>query len=197
MKKFALPLTGLVIIVVAVVTFLSLRDGGPADTPPLRGAVAKFKLAENRSMAPGTAWLDGEGAEQRMADYRGKVVLVNYWATWCAPCIREMPSLARLQKQLPAQDFALVAISVDLEGRKVAEPFLQENNLDALGLHLDNRGTVARAMGVTVMPTTILYDRDGREVGRLAGAAEWDSSDAVALIRFVIDRKPGGSHAKP
>lgn len=192
MKKFALPLIGLVIALVAAAAYLTLRDSGPADKPPVRGAVAKFVLAEKSAMAPETAWRTGDGGEQRMADYRGKVVLVNYWATWCAPCIREMPSLARLRKQLAAEDFALVAISVDLEGRKVAEPFLQQNDLTTLGLYLDNRGTVARAMGVTVMPTTILYDRDGREVGRLAGAAEWDSADAMALIRFVIGRKPAG-----
>lgn len=191
MKKLALPLIGLVIVAVAIASYLFMETT-PADLPPVRGAVQKFVLAEKPVLVPSTAWRDGEGAERRMEDYRGKVVLVNYWATWCAPCIREMPSLARLQKELPATDFALVAISVDLEGRKVAEPFLQENDLMALGLHLDNRGMVARAMGVSVMPTTILYGRDGREVGRLSGAAEWDSADALALIRFVIDRKPAG-----
>lgn len=159
---------------------------------PVRGAVGKFVPAEKPASAPATAWKDRDGADRRMSDYRGKVVLVNYWATWCAPCVKEMPSLARLQGLLPASDFALLAINVDLEGQKVAEPFLAQNDLGVLGLHLDNRGTVARAMGVTVMPTTILYDREGREVGRLAGAAEWDSDDAVALIRHVIDRKPPG-----
>ena len=192
MNRLTSLLISLVVALVAAGAYVILRDSGPADAPPVRGAVAKFVLTEKPAMAPTTPWRDGEGAEQRMDNYRGKVVLVNYWATWCAPCIREMPSLARLQKLLSAEDFALVAISVDLEGRKVAEPFLQQNDLTVLGLHLDNRGTVARAMGVTVMPTTILYDRGGREVGRLAGAAEWDSGDAMALIRFVIDRKSGG-----
>lgn len=191
MKKLALPLTGLVVVLAAIAGYL-LTDTTSADRPPVRGAVEKFVLAEKATAAPQAAWRDGEGAERRLADYRGKVVLVNYWATWCAPCIREMPSLARLQKALPPTEFALVAISVDLEGRKVAEPFLQENDLMALGLHLDNRGTVARAMGVSVMPTSILYDQDGQEVGRLAGAAEWDSADALALIRYVINRKPAG-----
>jgi thiol-disulfide isomerase/thioredoxin len=191
MKKLVLPLIGLVVVLAAIAGYL-LMDNTSADRPPVRGAVEKFVLAEKAPAAPLTPWRDGDGAEQRLADYRGKVVLVNYWATWCAPCIREMPSLARLQKALPSSEFALVAISVDLEGRKVAEPFLQENDLTALGLHLDNRGTVARAMGVSVMPTSILYDRDGREVGRLSGAAEWDSADALALIRFVINRKPAG-----
>ena len=156
MNRLAPPLIALVIALVAAGAYVTLRDSGPADSPPVRGAVAKFVLTDKPAMAPATPWRDGEGAEQRMDDYRGKVVLVNYWATWCAPCIHEMPSLARLQKFLPVVDFARVAISVDLEGRKVAEPFLRQNDLIALGLHLDHRGAVARAMGVTVMPTTIL-----------------------------------------
>jgi len=189
MRKW-LPISVGLVAALAIAAGLLWRDDGKTSLP-VRGAMAKFVPAEKPQSAPDTAWRDGDGAERRMADYRGRVVLVNFWATWCAPCIREMPALARLQAELPVAEFALFAISVDLEGRKVAEPFLQQNNLATLGLHLDNRGSVARAMGVTVMPTSILYDRDGREVGRLAGAAEWDSADALALIRFVMDRGAG------
>jgi thiol-disulfide isomerase/thioredoxin len=122
-----------------------------------------------------------------LADFRGRIVLVNLWATWCEPCIREMPSLDRLRAALPGEDLAIVLVSQDRGGDKVVAPFLDKLGL-AIKTYLDPKSTVGHAFEVRGLPTSILIDRDGRELGRVEGALEWDGAPAQALLRWYVAR---------
>ena len=155
--------------------------------PPLSGDMRTFDLSLPPSQAPDISFSDLSGNILGLADFRGQVVLVNYWATWCAPCLRELPSLVRLKEKLSDAEFRLLAISIDREGSEKVAPFLADNELDGLPTYLDPSGRSAVALSVPGMPTTILIDRQGREVGRYTGATEWDEADAVALIRYYLD----------
>jgi thiol-disulfide isomerase/thioredoxin len=131
-------------------------------------------------------FVDGSGAARTLADFRGKVVLLNLWATWCAPCREEMPSLDRLQADLGSDKFEVVALAVDRTGADAARKFLDEIGVKSLKLYADpttRSGSALRAVG---MPTTILIDAEGREIGRLPGPAEWDSEAAKALVREAL-----------
>ncbi|TAD87521.1 MAG: TlpA family protein disulfide reductase [Alphaproteobacteria bacterium] len=125
-----------------------------------------------------------DGTEVRWSTFTGRVVVLNLWATWCAPCVKEMPALLRLSRAL-GRDALVLPLSQDRAGLSVVEPFYTSRGLTDLGVWLDPRSRVARALGVRGLPTTLLIDRQGREVARLEGAAEWDSPAAIAAIRAV------------
>lgn len=129
----------------------------------------------------------GDGGTVPLSAFRGRVVLMNFWATWCAPCVREMPSLARLHERLRGEDFTVIAVSEDRGGPQAVEPFVRRHGLAGLPIFYDARMTASRALGIAGIPTTLLIDRDGREVGRIQAAAEWGSPEAVALVRREIE----------
>jgi thiol-disulfide isomerase/thioredoxin len=136
---------------------------------------------------PALAFVDGEGAPKTLADFKGRVVLLNIWATWCVPCRAEMSALDRLQAKLGGPDFQVVALSIDRKGLDVVKPFYAELGLGSLGIYLDRSGSAAHALDTVGVPTTLLIDRDGRELGRKLGPAAWDEPDAVALIQRAIE----------
>jgi thiol-disulfide isomerase/thioredoxin len=136
---------------------------------------------------PALAFVDGEGAPKTLADFKGRVVLLNIWATWCVPCRAEMSALDRLQAKLGGPDFQVVALSIDRKGLDVVKPFYAELGLGSLGIYLDHSGSAAHALDTLGVPTTLLIDRDGRELGRKLGPAAWDEPDAVALIQHAIE----------
>ena len=114
--------------------------------------------------------------------------MLNLWATWCAPCVREMPALDRLQAALGGPHFEVVALSIDRNGRAAVEPFFARYALTNLRMYLDPESVVARTLGVSSLPVSLLLGPDGGMLGRIDGAAEWDSGEAEALVRFYIDR---------
>ena len=184
----------IVVIVIAVAALLLFQPdggGGSAGGPPITGEVQKFIPANARRLGPDVEWTNGNGDARRLGDFSGKVVMVNFWASWCRPCLRELPSIDRLQAAMAGDDFTVVAINIDQGGLRVAEPFARQLNLSSLSLYLDPRSIVSRAMGVQGMPTTVLYDRKGRELGRLEGIAEWDTPEAQALLQYYIDETRG------
>ena len=134
--------------------------------------------------APPVSFADQSGKTVTLADFRGRMVLINLWATWCAPCIHEMPSLARLQAQLGG--LTILAISEDRRGAEVVEPFVHKLGLGGLAIYLDAKSEVGHAFAVEGLPTSILVDRDGRILGELQGAADWDSPDMVKLIEGYL-----------
>lgn len=155
------------------------------------GAVAErpagLMLHEQPRPLPEVAFEGRMGTTFRVADFRGKVVLLNLWATWCAPCRREMPTLDRLQAMLGGPAFEVVALSVDREGTPAVAAFYEELGLEALAIYVDSSTRAMRRLGALGLPTTLLLDRDGNEVGRLLGPAEWDSPGMVAFIRDYLE----------
>jgi len=160
----------------------SLVAGGAVAGPP-----AGFMLHEQPRPLPQVSFEGPTGTSFRLADFRGKVVLLNLWATWCAPCRREMPTLDRLQALLDGPAFEVVALSVDREGTPAVAAFYEELGLDALTIYVDSSTRAMRALGALGLPTTLLLDRDGNEIGRLLGPAEWDSPGMVAFLRDYLE----------
>ena len=135
------------------------------------------------------AFATGDGESGSLADYRGKVVLVNIWATWCPPCREEMPTLDRLQAELGGPDFLVMPLSIDTGGVEVVQKFYDEIGISQLGIYLDESMQAMRELGAVGLPTTLLIDREGREIGRLVGPAEWDAPEMIEFLRQAIERK--------
>ncbi|MGB8274005.1 MAG: TlpA disulfide reductase family protein [Alphaproteobacteria bacterium] len=129
---------------------------------------------------------DAAGQPAGLDAYRGKVVLVNFWATWCGPCVEELPALSRLQARLSGPDFTVIAVSGDRTGPEAVTPFLGQHGITGLPVLYDRTLASGRALHVTGLPTSILLDRDGREVGRVLGTLDWDSQAAVRPIEDAI-----------
>lgn len=159
---------------------------GPGSNPLSQGHVAAFVFRKAPEALPDVKFQDAAGSERTMADWRGKVVLLNLWATWCLPCRKEMPSLDRLQKEMGSDKFEVVAISVDRKGATASKKFLDEAQVERLALYVDATARLSSELRVVGLPATLLLDTQGREIGRLLGGAEWDSEDAKRLIRSAI-----------
>ena len=157
-----------------------------------KGALAAFIVKPQRVPVADIAFQDGGGAEMRLGQWRGRVVLVNLWATWCAPCRKEMPALAELQKQLGSKDFEVVAISIDRKGVAASAAFIAETGSQALKLYVEPSGKILDDLEALGLPATVLIDRQGNEIGRLLGPAEWASPEAFALIRAAIAEGTSG-----
>jgi thiol-disulfide isomerase/thioredoxin len=166
------------------VAFLA-RDEQPG-APPLGGTMRNFTVAGAPSPAPRTDLVARDGTKTSLAAHAGKLVVANFWATWCGPCIREMPSLVRLQEKLAGTDAIVLALSEDLNGWPMIAPFVREHRLEGLTILHDAEAATGRALKVSALPTTVLFDPDGRELGRLTGPAEWDAPEALALIRYYL-----------
>ena len=128
----------------------------------------------------------GPEGDVTLADFEGKIVLVNFWATWCAPCREEMPSIAALGEAFPPEDFAVITIATGRNPAPAIEKFLGEVGLEEMPVYTDLKQQLAREMGVMGLPVTILIDREGQEVARLTGGADWNSESARAIIAAMI-----------
>ncbi|CCQ74738.1 TlpA disulfide reductase family protein [Magnetospira sp. QH-2] len=139
---------------------------------------------------PDIPFLDGSGKQRSIAEFRGKVVLLNFWATWCPPCIREMPSLNYVQAMLKEEGFVVLALSQDRgkKNQEKARAFLKEKNLTSIDLYFDDKSTLAKKVGARSLPMTLLVDKQGNEVARLLGTAEWHHPDSVALFRTEMSK---------
>jgi thiol-disulfide isomerase/thioredoxin len=145
----------------------------PSRAAEFAGKLGPFVRRVPPAPAPEIAFKAADGRDLALADFRGRVAVVNFWATWCAPCVEEMPALDRLHASLAPEGIEVVAISVDRGGMRLVGPFFETHGLRALPVYLDQTGASMRAFGVRGLPTTIVVDRQGRDAGRLEGAAEW------------------------
>ena len=150
------------------------------------GEMAAFVFRKAPEPLPEVAFTDGAGAPMSLKAWQGRVVLLNLWATWCAPCRKEMPGLARLQQELGSPRFEVVALAVDRAGIEAARKFLATIEPAGLALYVDATARAGTALKAVGMPTTLLIDAEGREVGRLTGPAEWDSPEAKRLVQSLL-----------
>lgn len=172
MSKLAMALVGMLLV---------FSRSASASEPPQNFAVHEIPVP-----VPEISFEDGDGRPRSLADFSGKIVLLNVWATWCAPCRKEMPTLDRLQAELGGPDFEVVALSMDRAGPDIVKKFFAEIGIEHLALNIDTSGKAMFAIGTVGLPATLLIDRNGKEVGRLIGPAEWDAPGMVDFIRSRI-----------
>ena len=150
-----------------------------------------FVLWETPRAVPALAFQGGDGQPLNLDDFRGKVVVLNIWATWCPPCREEMPTLDNLQAKLGGPDLEVLTLSIDQAGAKVVRKFFEEIGIKHLRLYIDPTAQTLNILNVPGIPTTLLIDRQGRELGRLVGATEWDSPKMVQFLQGVVEQTRG------
>jgi thiol-disulfide isomerase/thioredoxin len=176
---------------IAIATYV-IRDsadsdgaGNPTD-PPISGAMAQFILSKPPRPAPVAEFQDADNNSVSLLDFGDKLVLLNIWATWCAPCVEEMPALDRLQAELGDEGLVVVALSIDLEGAKAVRPFYEKHGIKHLGIYIDFTNSFSQLLGVDRVPSNLLISRNGLFVGKLIGNADWDAPEAKALLRHYL-----------
>ena len=161
--------------------------------PLARGEVAAVKAADEGRRLPDLGFRNASGEPKSLADWHGKTVLLNLWATWCIPCRKEMPALDALQEKLGGPDFEVVAVNIDTRNLDKPKSWLQEVGVNHLTYYSDSNAKVfqdLKAVGKAIgMPTTLLVDPNGCEIASLAGPAEWASDDALKLVRAALGRE--------
>ncbi|MEK9673365.1 MAG: TlpA disulfide reductase family protein [Rhodospirillaceae bacterium] len=169
----------------------SAADGVPAACRPSGEGFANFAVRDTPGAAPDARFQAADGHPltiSEIAKRRGAVV--NFWAIWCAPCIREMPQLDRLKAELAKDGFAVIAVSQDRGGVEEVETFYEKKGYKHLDIYVDKAGKFARALKIRGLPTTILFDRMGRELVRVQGVAEWDAPKVADYIRRCLADPP-------
>ncbi|MXQ14752.1 thiol:disulfide interchange protein TlpA [Microvirga makkahensis] len=160
--------------------------------PLAKGELAALNVSSAPKPPPAIAFNGPEGQGLSLSDFKGKTILVNLWATWCVPCREEMPALDRLQAELGAADFEVVAINVDTRNPEKPRAWLQENGIQNLAYYAEPRGKLLQVLQksghVVGLPTTFVVDASGCEVALLKGPAEWASPDALAFVRAALGR---------
>ena len=143
-------------------------------------------VATEGGPVPEVTFLDVDGNERSLEDFQGRVVVLNLWATWCAPCRKEMPSLDRLQASHGGDDLEVIALAVDRGDLSKVLNFYEEVGVENLAIYHDGTAKAGRTLRAPGLPTTLILNRDGHEVGRVLGDAEWDGDDVITLIEAVI-----------
>ena len=148
--------------------------------------LGEFIPANPPQPAPEVGFTDADGNPASLADFKGKPTVVNLWATWCQPCLKEMPSLERLQSQFEGK-LTVAAVSEDRGGAKQVGPFVDKLELHKVKVYLDPKSDVGHAFNVRGLPTSIVLDAAGRVVGRVEGAAEWDGEKLLGVLRPLTE----------
>jgi thiol-disulfide isomerase/thioredoxin len=179
-------------IVAALVLVASTLGPAAAADDPEKIKIGEFIPAASPQPAPELPFAELDGKQTALADFKGKFVLLNLWATWCQPCLKEMPSLEALQARLgPA--LTVLAVSEDRGGAVVVRPFIAKLGLDKLQVYLDPNSTAAHTFDSRGLPTTIVVDAAGTVLGEVEGAADWDSDEMRAALAKLMppgDAKP-------
>ena len=174
----------------SVILYTALAATANADMSALEalraGDMRKLQFHNEITNAPEISFIQGNGSAGLLSDYRGKVVLLNFWATWCAPCRKEMPNLSALQSTLGGDDFTVITIATGPNPPAKITAFFNDIGIDNLPAHRDPRQALAREMRVLGLPATILLDQHGQEIARLLGDANWHSDSALAIIQSLI-----------
>jgi thiol-disulfide isomerase/thioredoxin len=200
------PFLAIIVVAVAALLYVTIGSGGKetaeakacaanaaqraAVDRAAKGEVAALAVARQSKLVTPLAFSGPDGQPENLDAFKGRVVLLNLWATWCVPCRQEMPALDRLETKLGGKDFQVVAVNIDTTRLERPKAFLNEVGVKALPYYSDAKADVfyrlKQAGKVVGLPTTILIDRNGCEIGTLAGPALWDSPDGVALIEAAV-----------
>jgi thiol-disulfide isomerase/thioredoxin len=151
------------------------------------GSLRKLVVLENPPEQSSRLFKGPDGQEMNLASFRGKIILLNVWATWCAPCVAEIPSLDQLQKEQGNEQFEVVAVSQDMQAVD-AESFLRTKNIEHLSFYHDNTLGLASDVEVAGLPISIFYDANGSEIARIPGEVNWQSAEVGALLREILSR---------
>lgn len=181
---------------VAAVAFLRKPEGPPVHTlvpsagpgvPAIKvGTIADLKRTDPPAIPAAAGFQEADGTPRTLADYAGRGLVVNLWATWCVPCVAEMPELQELAHKVAAEGILVLPLSSDRGGAEVVRRFYAAHRIEGLPVLLDPRGEAGRAWGARGLPTTIVIDRQGRERGRVEGAIDWASAATIAELRRLV-----------
>lgn len=171
-----------------VVLSVILPGASKADSgfEELSQNVPGFRLITNKPPVPDTRFFDGDNNPLSLQDFGGKALLVNFWATWCTPCVKEMPALNELAITFADDDFEVVAIASGSQVGKTPNAFIAEHKLDAIDLYHDPHASLMKLFETETLPTTLLVNREGKILGGVVGATEWETEKARALILALI-----------
>jgi len=172
----------------AAPTAAALIQAGLSARPAMAAAHGFARLREAEAPLPDFTFTDAEGRPHGVADFAGRGLVINLWATWCPPCVAEMPALDRLAAALAREGILVLPLSSDRGGAAAVRAFYERTEVRHLGIWLDPRGAAGRALGVRGLPTTLIVDRGGRERARLEGDAAWDAPEFIAAIRRLTAR---------
>lgn len=153
----------------------------------LAEGIADFQLPQPRAVKD-VKFVDDQGSINTLNDFRGKVILLTFWATWCVPCVEEMPSIAKLQASLEGRNIKIIPLSVDYQGSKIVADFYKEQQITNLPIYQDRKGESFKLYELRALPTSLIINKEGKEVARVMGAIDWSGKDVrdylVALSRM-------------
>lgn len=161
---------------------LSPRKPLAADAPGLKN----LQRIDPPQPVPDVAFTSADGSQHRLSDFKGRGMVVNLWATWCVPCVEEMPSLSALSKALAPADIAVLPLSSDRGGAAAVSAWFQKHAIAGLPVLLDPRGAMAQAFGARGIPTTVIIDTANRQVAKLEGAEDWGTPAVEAMVRALV-----------
>ncbi len=180
-------------IAIAASVFVNTSKADTADIPTMtqisemrEGDMRKLNFHSAPKDTSSNTFISEDGTEVSLEDFRGKVILLNFWATWCAPCRHEMPMLSELQTQLGGDAFEVVTIATGRNMVPAMKKFFSEIEVTNLPLHRDPKQMLARDMAVLGLPATVIIDKNGKEIARLQGDADWSSENARAIVTALI-----------
>ncbi len=186
MRKSVLAAMGVGVLVAAgAALVIGGDDGGPGEAPSytVPEQIERFSTGYAGTGYTDLVVTDMDGGEHRLEDINEALLVVNLWATWCPPCVAEMPALQRMHEALAGSGVAVAAVSVDREGAEKVRPFLEETGITTLPIYLDPESRSLRVFKAGGLPTTVVLDADGRELGRVIGPAEWDAAAVVDFLK--------------
>jgi thiol-disulfide isomerase/thioredoxin len=186
----SVSIAGLPILAAVIVLFFDTvtpRAEAASSYPPIAGTMIKFVASDPPVPVPDTPFISADGQTIKLSDFKGRLVLVNFWATWCGPCIRELPSIDNLRRAVSDPRLEIILVSIDRGRAKVHRPFLAQLGITALTSASDPRASLLRALKGPGIPITLLISPQSQILGRLIGDAEWDTPEALALIQYYLD----------
>ena len=184
-----IPITAIAALAVVAGIYGLQAPQGKVESAKNEGSMAAYLKRPAPQPLAAFTFVDATGAVKDVSAFKGKVTLLNLWATWCGPCRKEMPTLSRLQKDLGSADFQVVELSEDLKGYPASAAFLKEVGADNLTLYADDKSAALTAVNGPGLPVTLLLNKDGMEIGRLLGPAPWDGAEAKAILQAAINAK--------